>query len=83
MLAQAVRKHPLFLTHKEALFALYYNGSLFLCCQGKEFWVRFALSFRSAQSHDFLHILKGAIKHLSDYVDSFFINVHEEFIEGE
>lgn len=43
--------------------------------------MRFVLSFRSAQG-DVLSMLNGKVKGLADYLDSFYIIIHEEFVEG-
>lgn len=67
-------EHVFYLRHQDGFRQMYKS-------QGKDFWVRFVLSFRSAQG-DVLSMLNGKVKGLADYLDSFYIIIHEEFVEG-
>ena len=56
---------------------------MFPCMQGKEFWIRFVMSFRS------FSMKYGVIKfpekpdNYDVIIDQVFIEIHEQFIDGK
>ena len=51
--------------------------------QGKEFWLRYLLTYRSFSSHhDFIGRTAPALPHFSELVDWIFIQLHEIFVDG-
>jgi Na+/melibiose symporter-like transporter len=51
--------------------------------QGKEFWIRFLLSFRSFHSHyGFIALMLTKTSLSNEVMDWFFIRLHEQFIDG-
>jgi len=51
--------------------------------QGKEFWLRYLLTYRSFSSHhDFIGRTAPTLPHFIELVDWIFIRLHEIFVDG-
>jgi len=51
--------------------------------QGKEFWLRYLLTYRSFSTHhDFIGRTAPTLPHFSELVDWVFIRLHEIFVDG-
>jgi hypothetical protein len=66
------------------MYVFLFPYSLLFVLQGKPFWTRFIITFRSYT------VKQGVIKQMSfdspklnDLLDQGFINMHEQFLEGE
>lgn len=52
--------------------------------QGKDFWLRYVLTYRSFSSHHgFIGRTAPTLPHFSELVDWVFIRMHEIFVDGE